>query len=291
MEFGPNRSFVGILAQPDKASPVADLAVLIVNAGIIHRVGPNRLHVRMARTLARNGYACLRYDLPGIGDSEMPRAASMLAANVAATREAVDTLIKRSVARRFVIMGLCSGADHAFLLMSMDARLDGAIAIDPTVMFSTPLHRINMRLKPLRRALRPRALWRAATGRYSFRQALPSETPAGALTGNPRAFSRESHPEQWGQTRSMLEDLIARDARVLVLTTGHNKDVCSYGRQMYDAFPDLPLLEQVLTLERRPRAEHTFDAEIDRRFLENRVVEWLQHALPESARVDVANES
>ena len=46
--------------------------VVLLNAGIIHRIGPNRLYVQLARRLASRGHAVLRFDLAGIGDSEPP---------------------------------------------------------------------------------------------------------------------------------------------------------------------------------------------------------------------------
>ncbi|HEY5972738.1 MAG TPA: hypothetical protein VIT22_12400, partial [Pseudoxanthomonas sp.] len=44
--------------------------VVLLNAGLIHRVGPFRLYVRLARELAESGFDVLRFDLPGIGDGQ-----------------------------------------------------------------------------------------------------------------------------------------------------------------------------------------------------------------------------
>jgi hypothetical protein len=41
------------------------------NAGMLHRVGPYRLHVRLARDLARMGFSSLRVDLADTGDSPL----------------------------------------------------------------------------------------------------------------------------------------------------------------------------------------------------------------------------
>ncbi|HHO68021.1 MAG TPA: alpha/beta hydrolase, partial [Gammaproteobacteria bacterium] len=66
--FGPERNLVGVLTQPDQVRP--DLPVLVfLNAGLLHRVGPYRMHVDLARQLAARGYASLRFDLSGRGDS------------------------------------------------------------------------------------------------------------------------------------------------------------------------------------------------------------------------------
>ena len=66
MRFGPDEQLVGILTHPEAASSTA---VTILNAGVLHRIGPHRLHVLLARRLAELGFHALRLDLGGIGDS------------------------------------------------------------------------------------------------------------------------------------------------------------------------------------------------------------------------------
>ncbi len=68
--FGPKNSLFGILTTPDENVRVAGAPIaLILNAGIVHRIGPFRLHVDIARRLASKGYSTLRLDLSGLGDS------------------------------------------------------------------------------------------------------------------------------------------------------------------------------------------------------------------------------
>ena len=70
--FGTNRCLVGMLTEPEKSQVPADLpAFILFNAGLLHRVGPNRLHVTLARRLARRGFPVLRFDFSGIGDSRV----------------------------------------------------------------------------------------------------------------------------------------------------------------------------------------------------------------------------
>ena len=65
--FGPQRSLVGIYTEPspEEMIPDAPLAV-ILNAGIVHHIGPFRLHVDLARRLAESGFRTLRLDLSGL---------------------------------------------------------------------------------------------------------------------------------------------------------------------------------------------------------------------------------
>ena len=106
--LGPRRSLVGVLTPPVEGSPPRDRAVVILNSGIIHRVGANRLHVELARELARAGFRVLRFDLSGIGDSpaRSDAGASILDSVMQDIREAVDHVAGKD--GRVAIFGLCS---------------------------------------------------------------------------------------------------------------------------------------------------------------------------------------
>ena len=53
--FGPEQSLLGVLSlPPDQVS--APPAVILLNAGLLHRVGPNRLYVDIARRVGDLGY-------------------------------------------------------------------------------------------------------------------------------------------------------------------------------------------------------------------------------------------
>ena len=133
--LGPGKSLVGIVTTPDVPAEGASTACAIVlNAGIIHRVGPNRLHVEMARALADSGLQVVRFDLSGIGDSES-RGDSMAPLDAALTdiRDVLDTLSATRGIRRFMLIGLCSGANHAILSAAADERVASVALIDPYV--------------------------------------------------------------------------------------------------------------------------------------------------------------
>lgn len=130
---GKDQSLVGILTTPD--APVDDPAlpvVIMVNAGLIHRVGPNRIYVKIARALAVEGFRVLRLDLSGIGDS-MPRLDNLPIQErvLADVRDAMDTLTRTYGAQRFILMGHCSGAMFSLLLASQEPRVTAAVLINP----------------------------------------------------------------------------------------------------------------------------------------------------------------
>jgi pimeloyl-ACP methyl ester carboxylesterase len=280
LEFGPARRLVGILSRPGAAlAETPGLAVVITNSGIIHRVGANRVHVRLARALARAGYPVLRYDLPGIGDSERGgTGAAVQEENIAGTRAALDALQRGGVADRFVMVGLCSGADHAFATIIVDPRVVGAVMIDPTGMFSTRRHRFNRILQTASRGLRPRVWWRLVTGQYNLSRTLTSSEPKPRAPGLPRTLDPQRDADILRQMTAAFKTLADRGERLFVIITRHNREIYSYRRQLFDTLPDLDL-EDVVNVEERPSSDHTFSTESDRAWLERRILAWIQKTL------------
>ena len=66
IHFSPEPGLVGILCHPGP-SEGTDLGVLLLDVGLTYRVGPSRLHVRIARVLAARGIPTLRFDFSEIG--------------------------------------------------------------------------------------------------------------------------------------------------------------------------------------------------------------------------------
>ncbi len=127
--FGKNAELVGVLTEPPQPDPDKPGFVLL-NAGLLHRVGPHRTYVRLARRLAEHGFTTLRFDLSGIGDSG-PRTDRLSGrdAIIAETGDAIGVLADRGI-EGAVIGGLCSGADHAFRVALADDRVAGVLFID-----------------------------------------------------------------------------------------------------------------------------------------------------------------
>jgi pimeloyl-ACP methyl ester carboxylesterase len=130
--FGPGGSLFGILSEP--AERRGELAVLMLNVGGNHHIGPHRLYVKAARALAAAGHSALRFDLAGIGDSLVARDAPLDSAYfrhaMPDVRAAIDLLAQKGY-RRFCLMGICSGAYVAFQTALLDARVSGQILMNP----------------------------------------------------------------------------------------------------------------------------------------------------------------
>src|SRR4249920_1391880 len=112
IRLGPEGQLVGILSHPPgenlpgRPDPMGKTAprpsFVILNAGVLHRVGPHRLHVVLARRIAAAGMAGLRLDLGGIGDSiASSDAATFRDSAVADTRVAMTALTEALGSARF----------------------------------------------------------------------------------------------------------------------------------------------------------------------------------------------
>lgn len=130
VQFGKYKTLVGIITEPEGAETPP--AVLLLNAGMIHRIGPNRVYVKLARQLAAAGHRVLRMDISGIGDSQ-PRPDHMPVEQftIDDVVQAMDYLGETHGAQSFVLMGHCAGAFHSFRTACQDPRVRGVVLINP----------------------------------------------------------------------------------------------------------------------------------------------------------------
>jgi predicted ATP-grasp superfamily ATP-dependent carboligase/dienelactone hydrolase len=182
--FGGDARLFGVLSAP-AAAPGAALsasAVLLLNAGAVHHVGPNRLYVALARHLARLGHTVLRMDIAGIGDSP-PRpgeAENLVYSHTALqdVRDGIDFLRRERGASDVRVVGLCSGAYYAFKGAVARLPLDGAVIVNPLTFFwkdgmslAYPQHRIAADIMRYRTNALSLASWRKlVSGRVDLRQ-------------------------------------------------------------------------------------------------------------------------
>lgn len=124
-------SLVGIVSCP--ATP-PDTAVVIIVGGPQYRIGSHRQFVQLARALAAAGFAALRFDLRGMGDSDgEQRKFYFVGRDIGC---AIDTVLQvQPSARRVVLWGLCGGASASWLYLreTRDPRVQGLVLVNPWV--------------------------------------------------------------------------------------------------------------------------------------------------------------
>jgi alpha/beta superfamily hydrolase len=132
---GTHGDVFGILSRGPSAGP-APLAVLLLSSGALPRTGPNRVWVEMARRWATRGIPTVRLDLAGIGDAggEDPKLVSdegqYQSWRIDDVRRVLDHLEASAIADRFVLGGLCSGANCALQGALADSRVCGLLLIN-----------------------------------------------------------------------------------------------------------------------------------------------------------------
>jgi alpha/beta superfamily hydrolase len=135
--IGPHPLF-GMLCEPrcNAAAHPGAPAVLIANTGATSHVGEARFGVSLARHLASRGYASLRVDVAGVGDSVHATAAPSAAAPelefdtmCADLARAADWLAQQGHAK-VVALGVCSGAYLSLHAASAHASIVGVLAIN-----------------------------------------------------------------------------------------------------------------------------------------------------------------
>lgn len=269
--FGPGGGMIGVLTEPSVRR--ADLpAVVLFNVGLNHRVGPYRVWVELARELAANGGTTLRFDLSGLGDSA-PRKDSLSDTQraVADLREALDEVEKRTGLRRFMVIGLCSGADGAHAIAVEDARVVGAVFLDG-YSFETPGYKLRHQLR-----LFDVDRWRRLLAR---RMKLGSRREVGARD---EIFVRD-YPTPAAMAAD-LERMLRRGVKLLFLYTGGSALAFNSAEQFHEMLAPADFRGRVEVIYDE-RADHTFSHVIDRRRLLGTLVAWWERSLRAARRDD-----
>ncbi|HSZ90822.1 MAG TPA: alpha/beta fold hydrolase [Acetobacteraceae bacterium] len=262
--FGSWTSLVGIVTKAVSPASANRPAIVILNTGIIHRVGHHRMFVTMSRALGAVGYTVLRFDFSGIGDSS-PRydGLSLVDACMAEIREALDWLERDGAASRMILIGLCSGADHAVLYGHTDPRIVGLVLMDPSIppTLRYYVHHIGRRLRRLRTWFNVLS-GRSRTLRMLMRHMLPIA---------------QRYPLQNRVPRQTIErhyrNSVDSGIEILAIFTEETTRQ-TYREQMIEALPNVSFGDR-LTLEFFPGSDHTFALESDRSRLIQLILQWV----------------
>lgn len=275
VRFGTTASLVGVLTEAVPGTPDADRpAVLFLNSGILHRVGSCRMHVRLARALSAEGFHCLRFDYSGIGDSDQRRdSLSFEESAVVETREAMDYLAKAKGTKRFVLMGLCSGADMAHETALADERVAGLVMLDAWAYktLGYKLRRYGPKLMDLgawKNSLGIR--WRQFRGTYVNRRAgVPGS--AGVEHEVPK-YVRVFPPQE--RIAKDMERFVSRGMRMYYLWTGGLEEYnhCGQHRATFRSVRFGSLLRE----EHLRDADHILTGLPHQEYVVKNVVSWLR---------------
>lgn len=238
IRFGERNHLNGIICAPanvDAKKP----AVIILNSGIMHHVGACRMSVKIARVLAEVDTLSLRFDHAGVGDSEPHMGSEPFEAYAPLeVITAMDYLTKRSGFQRFILYGLCSGADMSYEAALLDDRVVGVIQIDAYT-YRTPRFYFNYYWQRFFQW----SVWRNfVLNRLPILLGLKRSRQAKAV-----AYLGEENLEMPSYTRvfpprkkieSGVHQLIERQVALYFLFTGAEPHF-NYPEQVEDMYPDV----------------------------------------------------
>jgi alpha/beta superfamily hydrolase len=139
-----SQKLIGILHEPtDIHRPQGKKNfIVLLNSGLVDKVGPHRLYIKIARRLSSEGYFVLRFDSHGLGDSEGNLKKGSNRDNflliqkgifIDDTLSSVKYLNKEMQPNSISIMGLCGGAVTAILSDAKEQNIKNIILFDPPV--------------------------------------------------------------------------------------------------------------------------------------------------------------
>jgi len=261
LTFGRSSTLMGVVTEPGTVGlRNKSIGLLLLNAGLIHRVGPHRLYVKFARRLAELGYTVLRFDFSGIGDSrqrcdKLPFPESA----IQEAREGMDCLEDSRAMTRFILLGICSGADVAFGTARSDPRVIGAVLVngglaefgDTTGFWKHAADR--SRFRDVRsRLMSPRSLWRALTARSDYGRIL--ESLSSLVRSRPGRHEWQAVGAGWF---SELHSLMDRGIRIQMVSSEGSPTwealrlTMSHSPAVLNGSPNL-------SIEMIPKTDHSF---------------------------------
>lgn len=263
---------VGIIAQPERP---LETGVVIVVGGPQYRAGSHRQFTLLARQLAAQGLASIRFDYRGMGDSEGDiRYFEAINADIHA---AADRLIAHlPQIRQLSLWGLCDAASAALYYAHTDPRVQGLILLNPWAHSEAATARAKMKHYYLAK-LTSRAFWiKLFTGKVrlssslgdfadSARQASATDVQPGV---KPAIDLRYGSP---GYIDRMLLGLKQFGGKVELILSGNDltaqafEELLRIDRQWQKACSDPRII-----IKKLPDATHTFS----QRGWRDQVGEW-----------------
>lgn len=267
---GPgSQDMLGIVSLPVPETPLQSTGVVVVVGGAQYRVGSHRQFVQLARFLAASGYAVLRFDFPGMGDSPAgPVAFEESAPHIAA---AIDALCTHSPkVDRVVLWGLCDGASASLLYVQarQDPRVAGLVLLNPWVRSDAGLARARVKHYYRQRLMEP-AFWRKLVAGGVGWQALRG-------LGSNLNTMRQNLPKILTFQELMAHGWRAFEGEIMLILSGHDLTAQEFTDHAQTDPAWLGLLSRPgVTPYRVSGADHTFSSMPAQREVESVVLAWL----------------
>jgi pimeloyl-ACP methyl ester carboxylesterase len=276
LTLGPEGRLVATLTLPQgsagaRGAPTA----LLTNSGVISRVGPYRLNVRIARRLAARGIASIRFDLSGLGDSRRaPGTRPQLEQWAEDTRAVMDWAANRLGSDAFFMVGFCSGAEVALRCALADPRMRGVLLWD---MYAYPT--VRSRSRALAYRLRRAGAMGLARKVAARAGRLLGRTPSPEGEERQLAVLEPSRIPPIEQHAADLQSLVDRGTQVLIMFCGGEPEWYNYPGQFRDAMARFPGVLRGVACECLMQSNHLLTQSASRDAFVASLERWLDEAV------------
>ena len=264
---------IGIVTLPETA---ALAGVVIVVGGPQYRAGSHRQFTLLARHLAEQGIASIRFDYRGMGDSEGEmRNFEVVDADIRAAVETLQTHVPSL--QRIALWGLCDAASAALYYAPTDPRISDLVLLNPWVHSPAGAARVQLKHYYLSRLMQ-RSFWaKLLSGKLRLGESAQSLASATRLA-SPDATSAPTDPRHGGPgyVDRMFEGLRQFRGNILFLLSGNDftakefvaltqsdkrwKKTCRSAKIKHETVKD---------------ANHTFSARTWRAQVETHTAQWI----------------
>jgi len=257
----------GILSLPAASAACNRRGVLVVVGGPQYRAGSHRQFTLLARSLAADGIAVMRFDYRGMGDSSgQPRPFDSIDDDL---RAAIDTFLAAVPGLEEVVLwGLCDAASAIGMYAARDPRVAGLVLLNPWVRTEDGLARATLR-HYYRARLRDPAFWRQlARGGWNWRASFSSLLTLTRRAARPTSAAGAAQASLPDRMHAGLADF---KGRVLLVVAGADltaREFCDLAAA--SAHWQRVLAPPRVTRRQIEQADHTFS----RREWRDQVARW-----------------
>lgn len=268
LTFGHSNHLIGILGIPEIGlDNSVKSAVLFLNAGLLHHVGPYRMYVDIARKLTSHGLFTFRFDISGIGDSTLPQLGKIDPdQNIKDIQSAMDLLENQHGINKFKLIGLCSGADDSHKVGINDPRITDMVLLD-TYGYPT----LNFYIHDYLPFFTHPRKWLPKLFRFT-KKFIKSHVKEKHTSVNKEPIYIRNFPPR-NQIENEINLLTNRGVRLLYIYSGGVPIYYNYAKQFRDMFPNVD--HKKIDLLYFAKADHTYTQISHRNELITKISNWV----------------
>lgn len=255
---------IGIAALPDRPG---DTGLVIVVGGPQYRAGSHRQFTLLARHLAGENIASLRFDYRGMGDSEGDRRDfERIDADI---RAAVDALLEQAPGlTKIILWGLCDAASASLFYGYTDSRICGMVLLNPWAHTEQKAAEVRLKHYYLTRLMQ-RSFWTKLLSReFEFKKSLAGLLGSISSLITPLGITKQATSTECPQVGTSYIDRMLRG-----LQNFHGNTLLIFSENDLTAKEFLSLAESSahwkaalqnprIRLLNIPQANHTFASEL-----------------------------